>query len=528
MSGRILVWDTVQLDASKIETVDDPYFGKVTRFRDVPIVREIVHEYEDGMAWKPAKELKKATPYAAMWATSGAHPPTGVITKMDEVHGRTTNQRFVKNLVDHGRTKRTNNRGILADLDVFNDRISPQLLNDMRNGKKSDVSVGFFFTKDDVKGVVDDGALKGSEYDYAQRDIMLNHLAFGLDAGRCPAPYCGIGADQLGFTADPFAGFENWEACMTHMTKPKKEGGQGYNKKQAKGTCGMLKAKHEDIDELIADSKIEEINKRVKELREKRKGIRKKIDELYDSMKGKKDPTYEKIDELHDEMNEIADEIRAYKEAKILILTRALTSEDDCIVKAEALIDKALEAKDADNFNDIFQFIYNLKADENGSVTLTKAELEKLIEFGVKLEECECDDEPEVDEDYQEWMVPYLEEDKALSYAEKKAKPDSAYAVIDPDCPKDEETGHTVQRCRHLLIHDPAHVRAALAAMSGARTGKVPPYASKAKPKVCAAAKKFKIKSEVCGTADTEPTVDELIEKSRETLQKTKKLTGRR
>lgn len=96
----------------------------------------------------------------------------------------------------------------------------------------------------------------------------------------------------------------------------------------------------------------------------------------------------------------------------------------------------------------------------------------------------------------------YLEQlGEALSYQQRRNLPDSAYAYIEPGC--DKEDGKTAERCRHMPIHDAAHVRAALAALRGARTGKTPSYASKAKPKVCSAAKKYNIKSTVCGTAET-------------------------
>ena len=103
----------------------------------------------------------------------------------------------------------------------------------------------------------------------------------------------------------------------------------------------------------------------------------------------------------------------------------------------------------------------------------------------------------EFDLEQDTWLKENGEADAVLSYGQKREHPDSDYAYIEPGCEK--EDGKTAQRCRHLLIHDPAHVRAALAALGGARSGKVPPYAEKAKPKVCAAAKKFKIESTVCG-----------------------------
>jgi transcription elongation factor Elf1 len=43
----------------------------------------------------------------------------------------------------------------------------------------------------------------------------------------------------------PFAGFEDWDACMRHMTKPKSEGGGGYDVETARRVCGSLQSEHE-------------------------------------------------------------------------------------------------------------------------------------------------------------------------------------------------------------------------------------------------------------------------------------------
>ena len=142
---------------------------------------------------------------------------------------------------------------------------------------------------------------------------------------------------------------------------------------------------------------------------------------------------------------------------------------------------------------------FNLTEEEWGK--LSDEEKQEYIDKLPKKEDEGGDDEEIVDETdlEQDWYVEQeLGEDAVLSYKSKAGHPDSDYAYIDEGCKK--EDGKTQQSCRHLLIHDPAHVRAALSALMGGRTGKVPPYASKAKPKVCTAAKKFKIESEVCGT----------------------------
>jgi len=76
------------------------------------------------------------------------------------------------------------------------------------------------------------------------------------------------------------------------------------------------------------------------------------------------------------------------------------------------------------------------------------------------------------DEGYDEEAI----EKAQWDYSYKKALPDSAYAYVDKGCKK--EDGKTQQSCRHLPYKDKSgsvdcgHVRAALQAVGGARTGK--------------------------------------------------------
>ena len=193
MSERIFREDTVQIDHRNYVEDADPIFGAMTVFKDVVIASEIIHPYEDGNAYKPAEELEKGYwTWDNRWAISGDHPATGIVSKRGDVHGRTVNLRYVKNLTDH-KTGRPNRRGVLADLQVFNNKVSPEILKAMKSGEKSDVSIGFFFTMDEVAGKIEEDGhpLNGQSYDYVQRDFMGDHTAFGIDKGRCTMPYCG-------------------------------------------------------------------------------------------------------------------------------------------------------------------------------------------------------------------------------------------------------------------------------------------------------------------------------------------------
>ena len=109
--NRKLRYDQIDFNPVKITHRDDPLFGPVTVFHDVVIAREIIHQYDDGMAYKPGKELGAGYWTAdGMWATSGGHPNTAVISTRDQIHGRTTNVRFTKSLINPD-TKRPMDRG---------------------------------------------------------------------------------------------------------------------------------------------------------------------------------------------------------------------------------------------------------------------------------------------------------------------------------------------------------------------------------------------------------------------------------
>jgi len=236
--------DSFQLTSDKITEEHHPVFGDMTIFHGVVIASEIVQPYEDGKAWKPRDELEKYAPYVdGRWVIAGAHPEQGIISDTGQVAGRTVNPHYVKDLKDPS-TKRPCRAGVRADVQIFNNKVTPSLLEDMKTGKKQDVSIGFFFSKDEQKGVVDDGPFKGLEYDYVQRNMFHDHLAAGIDNGRCPMPYCGLGADEVKqeLTGDPFAGFSSFGDCVSKIMAKNPE----MSEESARKICGKLKSEKED------------------------------------------------------------------------------------------------------------------------------------------------------------------------------------------------------------------------------------------------------------------------------------------
>lgn len=183
---RKIAVDYAQLD-QKILQDDDEYL-----VMPAVIASEIVHEYDNGWAYKPADELEKAAWTAeGRWVKILSHPDTMFIERQDDIYGKMENPRFVKNLKDP-KTGRPMRRGIKADIRWFKKRCPPDVIEKIKSGALRDVSIGFTYVEDPTKGT-----WNGLAYDYIQRDIFIDHLAAPIPAGRCPGPICGIAVDNI-------------------------------------------------------------------------------------------------------------------------------------------------------------------------------------------------------------------------------------------------------------------------------------------------------------------------------------------
>jgi hypothetical protein len=161
------------------------------------IASEIVHQYEDGWAYKPADELEKMARQANRIGSVPVkileHPGADtnyLLLKHNDIHGKASNFQFVKNLVDE-KTKRPCRKGVRADITWYKDSVPPEIIEKTKQGTLHDVSIGFTFDDD-----LAPGTFEGQKYDYVQRNIFLNHVAAPIEKGRCPGPICGIGYDM--------------------------------------------------------------------------------------------------------------------------------------------------------------------------------------------------------------------------------------------------------------------------------------------------------------------------------------------
>ena len=213
MNERKIGFDIATLD-SKIIIDDDKYL-----VMPAVIASEIVHQYEDGWAYKPADEIERMTSIAndigsvPVKILEHPGPETNyLLVRQADVQGRAENFQFVKNLID-SKTGRPMRRGTKADIRWFKDRVPTEVIEKIKTGNLHDVSIGFTFDVDQIQG-----DFNGVHYDYVQRNIYLNHVAAPIESGRCPGPVCGIGYD-FKTTADP------WETTEEYIRSGHKESG---------------------------------------------------------------------------------------------------------------------------------------------------------------------------------------------------------------------------------------------------------------------------------------------------------------
>jgi hypothetical protein len=187
---RKIVFDTATLDSTVL--VDDE---SVLTMQAI-IASEIVHQYKYGMAYKSSDELEKMVKSASRIGSVGVmvmeHPgadTNNLLLKHNDLHGKAGNFQFCKDLIDP-KTKRPNRRGVRADITWFKDVVPPYVIDGLKNGTLKDVSIGFTCEIDFTEG-----SFNGVKYDFVQRNIFLQHVAAPVEAGRCPGPVCGIGAD---------------------------------------------------------------------------------------------------------------------------------------------------------------------------------------------------------------------------------------------------------------------------------------------------------------------------------------------
>ena len=139
------------------------------------IAKHMIQVYDDLRVLKPAEELEAAARFADGIPITRDHPLAGIVTDRAEVLGFLKDPTF----------KNDELTGILEIADK-------DLAADVKDGKLTGLSIGFFCDLDRTEGTVGD-----AKYDAVQKSIFLNHVAI-VDQGRCSIEDgCGFHTDSV-------------------------------------------------------------------------------------------------------------------------------------------------------------------------------------------------------------------------------------------------------------------------------------------------------------------------------------------
>ncbi len=86
---------------------------------------------------------------------------------------------------------------VRANVHLCKKTLSNAFIEDVKSGRRRDVSVGFTYDTADRKG-----EWQGEPFDYVQQNLLINHVAVGVPVGRMRAPFIGLGCDSADFEVD--------------------------------------------------------------------------------------------------------------------------------------------------------------------------------------------------------------------------------------------------------------------------------------------------------------------------------------
>lgn len=133
-----------------------------TIFRDVVFAKEMVQEYSEGRAYKPALEIKKSLPsYRGKPVVAYVHPPEKVVRNLKQQVGHII---FESPKFDE------NGKRAYGDILVY--KYHKAFIEAMKKKRIEDTSIGFHAMLEKSPGI-----FNGVPYDYVQKDHFIDHLA---------------------------------------------------------------------------------------------------------------------------------------------------------------------------------------------------------------------------------------------------------------------------------------------------------------------------------------------------------------
>jgi hypothetical protein len=159
------------------------------------IAKEGVYDFPAGTngetkrcLWSRSELQKAARTARTAKITILDHPPNRVVTAQEEIYGQVE-----KAFYDRDRIRST--------LNFEKDVCPADFLEEIRaaaakTGPPKDVSIGFYYVADETPGKWHD-----QNYDLVMRNIVIDHVATGVQKGRCSYPDCGVGVSSVELAA---------------------------------------------------------------------------------------------------------------------------------------------------------------------------------------------------------------------------------------------------------------------------------------------------------------------------------------
>jgi hypothetical protein len=282
----------LDLDAESIKVGED---GVLTA--GCVATAAMVQDYDSKKVLKCPDELKLAVDFARQLPIGHNHPQDGIITEQDQIKGWTTPVQYDEK-----------NKRISCDVEIED----AALVKDIRDNRKTDVSIGFFCDLDETPG-----EFNGVKYDAVQRNIVLNHLAAGIDNGRCPGGTCGIGQDAV----------KDCENCPEKETCPKSDVKPPATDSQIEPTPNTPA-----MDKLGEDASVEMHEKLLKEQVDAVKALGNKIAEGASTMKA---------DELSALANQLSSMTYEIQNTARVVQTKNLSVDEQLLTDATKEISSA-------------------------------------------------------------------------------------------------------------------------------------------------------------------------------------------
>jgi hypothetical protein len=251
----------------------------------VTFAREGVQHYPIGNVLREGEELKNsAFTFEGAFLTLGKHPANTLITRPEEISGRLWHVRFNGDAKDpDGNLSPTlSGEAHISKKPLHpNGKVDLTLIDEMKNGLKRDVSVGF-----NTLWVRKKGEWNGKPYEFVQKSILGNHVAVGLPIGRTRYPYLGIGADSMSIA--------EIEAKITELQN------------QRDDTNTQMDA--------VYEQQWEQLGKIEQSVADKKAAIDKRVESERAAVR---ESTTNQIKDLRNRLDNVTFELQAFREAKV-------------------------------------------------------------------------------------------------------------------------------------------------------------------------------------------------------------------